>query len=297
LFSREIWFTYKHPFRKMQNPCWKTNLNNWLLVQVSKYTGRIHLYSCILGKDSRPQPLYENFQPEELESLNLPAANDSKETDFKFLKGNPVSRHALLSFIKEWNALRPIERRKLRGKTLQLPLRVELCYLNESTNHKIGVCLRFWFIIPPPPTMNWVVWVTVMQLCNRDCWRVEASDALLHWVRSANLYHPMPFWKRYICQVAMAKRKSNTLRVGPWWMSHSVNSVKCHASKSRFIIFWCYYLLGFYLYSLLMGWVFFLFFFFPLSFNLWCIFCILCRLQLAPLSFVSFYCIYWNNIN
>lgn len=146
LFSREIWFTYKHPFRKIQNPCWKTNLNNWLVVQVSKYTGRIHLYSCILGKDSRPQPLYENFQPEELESLNLLAANDSKETDLKFLKGNPVSRHALLSFIKEWNALRPIERRKLRGKTLQLPLRVELCYLNESTNHKIGVCLRFWFI-------------------------------------------------------------------------------------------------------------------------------------------------------
>uniref|UniRef100_A0A6N2MDP8 Helicase C-terminal domain-containing protein n=1 Tax=Salix viminalis TaxID=40686 RepID=A0A6N2MDP8_SALVM len=107
--------------------------------KVSKYTGRIHLYSCILGKDSRPQPLYENFQPEELESL---ASNDSKETDFKFLKQNPVSRHALLSFIKEWNALRPIERRKLCGKTLQLPLHVELCYLNESTNHRIGGLLK-----------------------------------------------------------------------------------------------------------------------------------------------------------
>jgi hypothetical protein len=141
---------------------------------------------------------------------------------------------------------------------------------------------------PPPPPR--VVWLMVMQLCNRDCWRVEASDAILHWVRSAILYHPMPFWKRYICQVAMAKRKSNTLRVGPWWMSHSVNSVKCHASKSRFIIFWCNYLLRFYLCSLLMGWVFFLFFFFSL------IFCLLCRLQLAPLSLVSFYCIYWNNI-
>ncbi|KAI5569019.1 hypothetical protein BDE02_12G050900 [Populus trichocarpa] len=121
--------------------CWSNEVYS-LRFEVSKYTGRIHLYSCILGKDSRPQPLYENFQPEELESLNLPAANDSKETDFKFLKGNPVSRHALLSFIKEWNALRPIERRKLRGKTLQLPLRVELCYLNESTNHKIGGLLK-----------------------------------------------------------------------------------------------------------------------------------------------------------
>lgn len=122
--------------------CWSNEVYS-LRFEVSKYTGRIHLYSCILGKDSRPQPLYENFQPEELESLNLLAANDSKETDFKFLKGNPVSRqHALLSFIKEWNALRPIERRKLRGKTLQLPLRVELCYLNESTNHKIGGLLK-----------------------------------------------------------------------------------------------------------------------------------------------------------
>ncbi|XP_061957013.1 uncharacterized protein LOC133678636 isoform X3 [Populus nigra] len=121
--------------------CWSNEVYS-LRFEVSKYTGRIHLYSCIPGKDSRPQPLYENFQPEELESLNLLAANDSKETDFKFLKGNPVSRHALLSFIKEWNALRPIERRKLRGKTLQLPLRVELCYLNESTNHKIGGLLK-----------------------------------------------------------------------------------------------------------------------------------------------------------
>ncbi|KAJ6422346.1 hypothetical protein OIU84_027328 [Salix udensis] len=118
--------------------CWSNELYS-LRFEVSKYTGRIHLYSCILGKDSRPQPLYENFQPEELESL---ASNDSKETDFKFLKQNPVSRHALLSFIKEWNALRPIERRKLCGKTLQLTLHVELCYLNESTNHRIGGLLK-----------------------------------------------------------------------------------------------------------------------------------------------------------
>ncbi|KAJ6386951.1 hypothetical protein OIU78_016812 [Salix suchowensis] len=118
--------------------CWSNELYS-LRFEVSKYAGRIHLYSCILGKDSRPQPLYENFQPEELESL---ASNDSKETDFKFLKQNPVSRHALLSFIKEWNALRPIERRKLCGKTLQLPLHVELCYLNESTNHRIGGLLK-----------------------------------------------------------------------------------------------------------------------------------------------------------
>ncbi|CAK7323249.1 unnamed protein product [Dovyalis caffra] len=113
-----------------------------LRFEVSKYTGRIHLYSCILGTDSRPQPLFENFRPEELEFLNSPAVNDNKEASFKFLEENPVYRHALLTFIKEWNALRPIERRKLLGKTLQLPLHVELCYLNESANHKIGGLLK-----------------------------------------------------------------------------------------------------------------------------------------------------------
>ncbi|KAG5223509.1 DNA annealing helicase and endonuclease ZRANB [Salix suchowensis] len=107
--------------------CWSNELYS-LRFEVSKYTGRIHLYSCILGKDSRPQPLYEN--------------SNQKNSNFKFLTQNPVSRHALLSFIKEWNALRPIERRKLCGKTLQLPLHVELCYLNESTNHRIGGLLK-----------------------------------------------------------------------------------------------------------------------------------------------------------
>lgn len=44
-----------------------------------------------------------------------------------------------MSFIHEWKELRPIERRRLIGKPLQLPLSCELCYLNESLNHETGV--------------------------------------------------------------------------------------------------------------------------------------------------------------
>lgn len=109
-------------------------------MQVSKYTGRIHLYSCIPGTDSRPQPLFENFRPEELESLNSSVADDDKEITSRSLKVNPAYRHALLAFINEWNKLRPIERRKLVGKSLQLPLDIELSYLNENINHSTEVC-------------------------------------------------------------------------------------------------------------------------------------------------------------
>ncbi|KDP31309.1 hypothetical protein JCGZ_11685 [Jatropha curcas] len=113
-----------------------------LRFEVSKYTGRIHLYSCSLGTDSRPQPLFENFRPEELESLNSAPANDNKETTTRSFKSNPACSRALLAFINEWNSLRPIERRKLVGKTLQLPISIELCYLNENINHGSEVLLK-----------------------------------------------------------------------------------------------------------------------------------------------------------
>ncbi|KAJ4841441.1 hypothetical protein Tsubulata_009085 [Turnera subulata] len=106
-----------------------------LRFEVSKYTERVHLYSCSLGTESRPQPLYVNFRLEELESLGSPAGNDSKEVASKFLNDNPAYRAALLAFLHEWNSLRPVDKRKLREKTLQLPLSVELCCLNESVNH------------------------------------------------------------------------------------------------------------------------------------------------------------------
>ncbi|XP_052483259.1 uncharacterized protein LOC105788446 isoform X3 [Gossypium raimondii] len=112
-----------------------------LRFEVSAHTGRIHLYSCIQGKDLRPVPLFENFRQEEIELENALACG-SKETVSKYFKDNPTYRHALWAFIDEWNNLRPIEQRKLRGKPLQLPLSVELCYLKESINHNTGGLLK-----------------------------------------------------------------------------------------------------------------------------------------------------------
>ncbi|KAK2655549.1 hypothetical protein Ddye_008601 [Dipteronia dyeriana] len=108
---------------------------NYLRFEVSQYTGRIHLYSCIPGIDLRPKPLYENFRSEDLELQHSPAAFDNKERTSESLKDNPAYRDAILAFVSEWNKLRPIERSKLLGKPLQLPLSVELCYLKETINH------------------------------------------------------------------------------------------------------------------------------------------------------------------
>lgn len=106
---------------------------------MSPYTGRIHLYSCILGTDTRPRPLFENFRPEELELLSS-LADDDKKKEIS-IKDNPAYIHALLEFSNEWKKLRPIERKKLLGKPLQLPLAVELCYLSESNSYNNKVCM------------------------------------------------------------------------------------------------------------------------------------------------------------
>lgn len=107
---------------------------------MSPYTGRIHLYTCVLGTDARPQPLYQNFRPEELELLSSADADEKQNIESVCVKDNPAFRNALLDFANEWKSLRPIERKKLLGKPLQLPLAVELCYLIESNNHnnKVG---------------------------------------------------------------------------------------------------------------------------------------------------------------
>nr|XP_011464335.1 PREDICTED: DNA annealing helicase and endonuclease ZRANB3 isoform X2 [Fragaria vesca subsp. vesca] len=107
-----------------------------LRFEVSQYTGRIHLYSCISGEDARPRPLFENFRPEELQSLYSSAAESIKGTASNSIKDNPAYLHALLAFNEEWKKLRPIEQKKLIGKPLQLPLSVELCFLCEGTNHE-----------------------------------------------------------------------------------------------------------------------------------------------------------------
>ncbi|GMN54237.1 hypothetical protein TIFTF001_023365 [Ficus carica] len=119
-----------------------SNPVDFLRFEVSQYTGRIHLYSCISGKDTRPRPLFENFRVEELEPLNSSAADNEKKTNLNSVKDNPVYRSAALAFSKEWNKLRPVEQKKLIGKPLQLPLTVELSYLNEGVNHKSGGVLK-----------------------------------------------------------------------------------------------------------------------------------------------------------
>ncbi|VVB13637.1 unnamed protein product [Arabis nemorensis] len=78
---------------------------------------------------------------------------------------HPDYVHAILEFMKEWKSLRPIEKRKLLGKPLQLPLSLELSYLSESTSHNSEGLLRggskrrktpFSEIsIPLPPNSVW----------------------------------------------------------------------------------------------------------------------------------------------
>ncbi|GAB2270052.1 hypothetical protein Dimus_004966 [Dionaea muscipula] len=126
---------------------------------VSQYTGRIHLCMCILGTDSRPRPLSENFQPDEITD-----DPDAKEAS-PFIKSNPKCLEVILTFIHEWKNLRPFDRRKLLGKPLQLPLSTELLCLYESANHDYRGLLSggskrrttpFYDIsLPPPSDATW----------------------------------------------------------------------------------------------------------------------------------------------
>nr|GEV10233.1 DNA annealing helicase and endonuclease ZRANB3 isoform X1 [Tanacetum cinerariifolium] len=109
-----------------------------LRLEISKYTGRIHLYTCIHGLETRPTPLFKNFRPEEFETKDTPVHNNMAH---KLIEDDLVYRPALLSFVEEWNSLRPIEQSKLYNKPLQLPLAVELC-LNEGQNHDKGGLLK-----------------------------------------------------------------------------------------------------------------------------------------------------------
>ncbi|KAJ6810855.1 DNA annealing helicase and endonuclease ZRANB3 [Iris pallida] len=113
-----------------------------LRFEVSQYTGRIHLYVCIPGKDSRPRPIFINFRPEELESLVDTTGKAINKTALQLLKENPAGYKIFQEFITEWNCLRSIDRNKLLGKPLQLPLSVELCYLKEAINHGSGGLLK-----------------------------------------------------------------------------------------------------------------------------------------------------------
>ncbi|KAJ8536294.1 hypothetical protein K7X08_034695 [Anisodus acutangulus] len=112
-----------------------------LRFEVSQYTGRIHLYSCIPGIDNRPKPLFKNFRPEEVD-LKLTPLKEVEKTAYININDDMSCRYALVEFLKEWSKLSAIERRKLIGKALQLPLCVELSYLNENLNHDNGGLLK-----------------------------------------------------------------------------------------------------------------------------------------------------------
>ncbi|CAA7026960.1 unnamed protein product [Microthlaspi erraticum] len=112
-----------------------------LRFEVSQNTGRIHLYSCIPGKDPRPRPHFQNFRPEEIEA-SYSSMGINEEKTHESITDDQVHVLAIMEFMKEWNALRPIEKRKLLGKPLQLPLSLELSYLSESTSHNSEGLLR-----------------------------------------------------------------------------------------------------------------------------------------------------------
>ncbi|KAK4750446.1 hypothetical protein SAY87_003928 [Trapa incisa] len=118
-------------------------LVNSLRFEVSQYTGRIHLYSCTHGTDSRPRPLFESFRPEELDLHDSLILIDKEDMKNSILQNNAAAfRQVAASFLSQWHKLRPIHRRKLLGKPLQLPLAIELCYLTEGANHDMKGILK-----------------------------------------------------------------------------------------------------------------------------------------------------------
>ncbi|WZY80175.1 hypothetical protein YC2023_026559 [Brassica napus] len=168
-----------------------------LRFEVSQNTGRIHLYSCIPGKDPRPRPHFQNFRPEEIEASNSTPFIE-KENSPESLTDDPVHVRAILEFMKEWKALRPIEKRKLIGKPLQLPLSLELSYLSERTSH------------------------------NKE----GAKDGIHPFQRSVFLYLKMQCGEGLIFGVVTKERKKNTPKLGPQATNHSVNSVKSPARET-----------------------------------------------------------------
>lgn len=107
-----------------------------LLFEVSANTGRIHLYACVSNKDSRPRQLALNFRPEDVEP---PVILSSPP---KIVHESPAHREAILTFIKEWNELRPIERNKIFGRPLRLPLCLELSCIKSEPHYTFEGLLK-----------------------------------------------------------------------------------------------------------------------------------------------------------
>lgn len=141
---------------------------------MSQHTGRIHLYTCIPERDSRPQPLYENLRPEELESCT---SSGKGLITTLLLKRDTKFHHVLQKFLSEWGNLRPIERNKLLGKPLQLPLSIELCYLKESINHSSQVSAFLTSIESFALVFVWFLYMVFIAITD-----LEAVGEWVRWV-------------------------------------------------------------------------------------------------------------------
>ncbi|XP_057517108.1 uncharacterized protein LOC130798224 [Amaranthus tricolor] len=112
----------------------KVNVDSLRFV-VSQYTGRVHLCTYPPGEDSTPISLLENFRLEDI-------STDSTAWAPVFIKRNPACQTAILRFINEWKNLKPIEKKKLSNKPLQLPLAIELLRLCGSDSHDSNGLLK-----------------------------------------------------------------------------------------------------------------------------------------------------------
>eukprot|EP01018_Ginkgo_biloba_P023300 Gb_30392 [translate_table: standard] len=111
-----------------------------LMFEVSPNTGRIHLYVCVFDKDLRPRQLEENFRPEDLESFDI--SESAKRSLPKCMHESLPHREIAVNFIKEWNSLRPVERNKLFGRPLRLPLCRELSCIKAGPLYSMGGLLK-----------------------------------------------------------------------------------------------------------------------------------------------------------
>ncbi|EFJ17354.1 hypothetical protein SELMODRAFT_233770 [Selaginella moellendorffii] len=90
--------------------------------QVSSNTGRVHLYKKSLEEPPVVTALSENFKPEDLEKLEQIPSTERNLLLPTCLLENTSLVDASMAFIREWKTLRPVHRKRLYGRPLQLPL-------------------------------------------------------------------------------------------------------------------------------------------------------------------------------
>ncbi|XP_024542351.1 DNA annealing helicase and endonuclease ZRANB3 [Selaginella moellendorffii] len=93
-----------------------------LMFEVSSNTGRVHLYKKSLEEPPVVTALSENFKPEDLEKLEQIPSTERNLLLPTCLLENTSLVDASMAFIREWKTLRPVHRKRLYGRPLQLPL-------------------------------------------------------------------------------------------------------------------------------------------------------------------------------